>query len=357
MQFTVQEIVNNRKNFWEQSGPRNDIVLSTRIRVGRNASAIPFQNSMNDRDFDLIKGIADNFISKTPFGENTVCFDMNKLDLHEKRLLLEKNIITSEIENSDKSLILINNESDFTILINDTDHFRIQVIRSGFQLHDAYIDADTVDDSLNSMAKYAFSEDFGYLTPDPINVGTGLKVSVIMHLPVLTTLKRVNEIVHFIREHGFQITGTLGSTGRVTGGLFLVRSKEYIGITEAEIIRTADDIINRIIKLEDESRDDFFAVSKNELEDSSWRSLGILLYARRMNYVEAIEHLSRIRLGIIMSVIKDYSLTHINDLMVKIQWAHLQEYFGIRFKSIIDSDDYRAVFLRTELKKSGDSNV
>jgi protein arginine kinase len=355
--FRIQEIVNNRKNFWEQSGPKNDIVLSTRIRIGRNADFIPFQNSMNDRDFDLIKGIADSFISKTPFGKDTICFDMNELDLHEKRLLLEKNIITNEMENSDKCLILINNTSDFTILINDTDHFRIQVIRSGFQLNDTYKDADDIDDALNSVVKYAFSEDFGYLTSDPINVGTGLKLSVIMHLPILTVLKRINEIVHFIREHGFQITGTLANTGRITGGLYLVRSKKYIGITEADILSTADDIINRIIKLEDDARDEFFAISKNELEDSSWRSLGILLHARRLNYVEAIEHLSRIRLGIVMSVIKDYSLYAINDLMVKIQWAHLQEYFGIRFKSIIDSDDYRAMFMRTELKKIGDSNV
>jgi protein arginine kinase len=355
--FGLREIVNNRKNFWEANGPKNDIVLSTRVRIGRNANFIPFHDSMNDRDFDLIKGIADSFISKTSLGENTICFDINKLDLHEKRLLLEKNIITNEMENSDKCLILINNTKDFTILINDTDHFRIQVIRSGFQLDDAYKSADDIDDSLNSVVNYAFSDDFGYLTPDPINVGTGLNVSVIMHLPILTALKRVNEAVHFLREDGLQISGTLGNAARITGGLYLVRSKKYIGISEADVIESADDVINRIIKLEDDARDDFFAISKNELEDSSWRSLGILLYARRLNYVEAIEHLSRIRLGIVMSVIKDYSLAAINDLMVKIQWAHLQEYFGIRFKSIIDSDDYRAMFLRTELKKSGYPNV
>ncbi|MCL1833836.1 MAG: hypothetical protein FWG49_04970 [Leptospirales bacterium] len=355
--FKVREIVNNRKNFWEQSGPRSDIVLSTRVRLGRNANFIPFHDSMNDRDFDFIKDIAESFILKTESGKNTIRFDMNELDLHEKRLLLEKNIITSEMENSDKCLILINNTNDFTVLINDTDHFRIQVIRSGFQLNDTYKDADNIDDSLNSVVKYAFSEEYGYLTSSPINVGTGLKVSVIMHLPILTALKRINEYVNSIREYGFQITGTLGNAGRVTGGLYLLRSKKNIGITEADILESADIVINRIIKLEDDARDDFFAVSRNELEDNSWRSLGILLYARRLNYVEAVEHLSRIRLGIVMSVIKDYSLAAINDLMVKVQWAHLQEYFGIRFKSIIDSDDYRAKFLRAELKRSGDSNV
>ncbi len=355
--FGLQEIINNRKSFWKQKGPRNDIVLSTRIRLGRNAGFIPFPDSMDDADFELIKGITESFIARTTPGENTVCFNLNDLDLHEKRLLLEKNIITNEMENSDKCLILINNTGDFTILVNDTDHFRIQVIRPGFQLYDTYKDADAIDDALNSVVRYAYSEKYGYLSSDPVNVGTGLKVSAILHLPILTVNKRIGESIHFIRENGFQISGTLGNTGRVTGGLYLVSSRKYIGLSEIDIIETADDIINRIIKLEDDARDEFINVSKNELEDSAWRSLGILLYARRLNYVEAVEHLSRIRLGVVMSVIKDYSIVTINDLMVKVQWAHLQEYFGLRFKSIINSDDYRAVFLRTELKKIGDADV
>ena len=355
--FGLQEIINNRESFWKQKGPRNDIVLSTRIRLGRNAGFIPYPESMDDSDFELVKGITESFISKTSHGVNTTCFNINELDLHEKRLLLEKNIITTEMETSDKCLVLINNMDDFTILVNDTDHFRIQVIRPGFQLFDTYKDADSVDDALNSVVKYAFSEKYGYLTPDPANVGTGLKISAILHLPVLTINKRLGESIHFIRENGFQITGTLGNTGRVTGGLYLVSSRRYLGITEIDLIETADDVINRIIKMEDDARDEFFNVSRNELEDSAWRSLGILLYARRLNYVEAVEHLSRIRLGVVMSVIKDYNIVTINDLMVKVQWAHLQEYFGLRFKSIINSDDYRALFLRTELKNSGDVNV
>ncbi len=355
--FGLQEIINNRNSFWKQKGPRNDIVLSTRIRLGRNAGLIPFTDAMDEGDFELIKGIVESFISKTAPGKNTVCFNLNQLDLHEKRLLLEKNIITNEMENLDKCLILINNTDDFTILVNDTDHFRIQVIRPGFQLFDLYKEADVIDDALNSVVKYAFSDKYGYLTPDPVNVGTGLKISCILHLPVLTANKRIGESIHFIRESGFQISGTLGNTGRVTGGLYLVSSKKYLGLTEVDILETADDIINRIIKLEDDARDEFITISKNELEDSAWRSLGVLLYARRLNYVEAVEHLSRIRLGVVMSVIKDYNVVTINDLMIRVQWAHLQEYFGLRFKSIINSDDYRALFLRTELKKTGDANV
>lgn len=109
--------------------------------------------------------------------------------------------------------------------------------------------------------------------------------------------------------------------------------------------------------MEDDARDEYFTMSRKELEDNAWRSLGVLLYARRINYIEAVEHFSRIRLGVIMSVIKDYDLKRINDLMVRIQWAHLQEHSGIRFKSIINSDDYRAVFLRDELRKTGVSDV
>lgn len=355
--YGLQEIINNRENFWEQKGPRNDIVLSTRIRLGRNAGYIPFPETMDESDFEIIKGICDSFLKKTIFGKETTCFDISQLDLHEKRLLLEKSIITSEMENLEKCLVLINNSGDFTILINDSDHFRIQVIRPGFQLFDTYKDADAIDDALNSVVRYSFSDKYGYLTSNPANAGTGLKISAILHLPVLSVNKRINESVGFIRESGFQISGTLGNTGRVTGGLYLLSNRQYLGMTEIDLLETADDIINRVIRLEDDARDEFFNISKNEFEDSVWRSLGILLYARRLNYVEAVEHLSRIRLGVVMSVIKDYNLVTINDLMVKVQWAHLQEYFGLRFKSIINSDDYRALFLRTELKNSGDLNV
>lgn len=355
--FGLQEIINNRNSFWKEKGPRNDIVLSTRIRLGRNAGFIPFPESMNDSDFELIQGITESFISRTSIGENTICFNLNELDLHEKRLLLEKNIITGEMETSERCLILINNVRDFTILVNDSDHFRIQVIKPGFQLYDTYKDADAVDDALNSVVKYAFSDNYGYLTPDPAHIGTGLKVSAILHLPVLTLQKRIGESISFVRETGFQISGTLGNSGRVIGGLYLLSSRKYLGMSEVDVIESADDIINRIIKMEDDARDEYFTISKRELEDSAWRSLGVLLYARRINYVEAVEHFSRIRLGVIMSVIKDYDLKRINDLMVRIQWAHLQEHFGIRFKSIINSDDYRAAFLRDELKKTGDLDV
>jgi protein arginine kinase len=168
--FGLQEIINNRNSFWKQKGPRNDIVLSTRIRLGRNAGFIPYADSMDDTDFELLQGIAGGFITTSPMGEGTICLNLNELDLHEKRLLLEKNIITSEMETSEKCLILINNLRDFTILVNDSDHFRIQIIRPGFQLYETYKDADTVDDCLNSVVKYAFSENYGYLTPDPANV-------------------------------------------------------------------------------------------------------------------------------------------------------------------------------------------
>lgn len=355
--YSLQEIINKRDSFWRQKGPRNDIVMSSRIRLGRNAKSVPFPESLDDSGNDMLRDIIDAFIGFPENQGKTICIDINDLDLHHKRLLHEKNIITNEMENSEKSMVLVNDEKDYTILINDTDHFRIQVIRPGFQLYDTYTIADALDDNLNRFVHYAFSDEWGYLTPNPANLGTGLKVSAIVHLPVLTVQKRIGESVPFVRERGFQISGTLGNSGRVIGGLYLLSNRRYIGLTEIDLLDAADDILNRIIKMEDDARDDYFANSKHELEDMVWRSLGIMMYARRINYVEAIEHLSRLRLGAVMSVVKDYNLMVINDLMVRIQWSHLQEYFGIRFKSIVDSDDYRAVFLRNELRNGGGNSV
>lgn len=351
----LEEILNESNSFWRRKGPRNDIVLSSRIRLGRNVNSLPFPESMSDGEVEYLFSVADKYALKNP-SENS-CIKVNSLDLHYKRLLREKNIITSEMEGSEKSLVVVNSNREFTILINDSDHLRVQVIKPGFQIHDAFIIADAVDDELNVLVPYAFSEKYGYLSSNPANIGTGLKISVMMHLPVLTIQKRIADAVPPVKESGFQITGTLGSSGRIIGGLYVISNKKLLGLSEVDLIETADDIINRIIKLEDDSRDEFFTTSKNELEDTVWRSLGILLYARRLNYVEAVEHLSRVRLGVVMSVIKDYDLIHVNDLMVKVQWSHLQEYYGIRFRSIIDSDEFRATMVRTELKNSGELDV
>ena len=353
----LTDILTGETGFWNDRGPRNDMVLSTRIRIGRNISGIPFPEALDESSKAQLSGIAGKFIAS---GQNPSCrklVAMESLDLHEKRLLREKNIITSEMETSSDASVILDSEKDFSILMNDTDHFRIQVIRPGFQPDEAFTIADNIDDELNNSAIYAFSDIYGYLTPNPANAGTGLKVSVILHLPVLTIQKRINETVPPVRESGFQITGTLGNSGRIIGCLYLVCNKRYIGVSEIETIDVADDLINRIIKLEDDARDEFFTTSRRELEDSVFRSLGTLLYSRRINYAEALEHLSRIRLGVVMSVIKESDVMFINDLMVRVQMSHLQEHFGIRFRSILDSDDFRALFLRDQLKKTGELNV
>jgi protein arginine kinase len=343
--------------FWCRQGPRNDIVISTRVRVGRNTNHVPFPDRMDDSFLRYVDSMIDRFRQEYGSGEDTFLMRIDDLDLHEKRLLRERNIITSEMETSSLSRVLIERENDFSILVNDEDHFRIQVLRPGLQLFECYNPADAVDDSLNRVVQYAFSERFGYLCANPSDSGTGLKVSVIMHLPALVMQKKLNSYINEIRDRGYLINGTLGNGGRVIGGLYHICNIQSSGISELEILETADDVINRLIKYEDQARDEFFSNSKKELEDSVWRSYGILKYARRLNYVESIENLSRIRLGVILSIFKGMDLSEINDLMVRIQWSHLQEYFGIRFNSIVTSDEFRAIFLRRELKEELEADV
>ncbi len=352
----ILKIIDQKKSFWNQCGPRNDIVLSTRIRLGRNSCDIPFPDTMTEEDLKVQSGMIGDF-QNSAGSDSGVLVRIEDLDLHEKRLLREKNIVTSEMEASGKCLVFIDRDRDFCILINDEDHFRMQVIRPGFQLYEAYKTADAVDDELNKFVSYAFSENYGFLSSDPSKIGTGLKVSAILHLPVLTMQKHLNEHIGSIRDKGFQLSGTLGNGGRVIGGMYVVSSRKYLGLSEVDVLDTADDVISGLVKSEDEGRDEFLNTSRRELEDGVWKSLGILLYARRLSYIEAIEHLSRIRLGIIMSVIREPDINELNDLMVRIQWSHLQENYGRRFTTVIESDECRARFLREELKQAGEQDV
>ncbi len=336
--------------FWTISGPKNDIVLSSRVRLARNMDTVPFSNRMDDGDYHLVRVVMEKFARESAFNDNTALLDIHDMDSNKKRLLRERNIITYEMEVSDSSLVAVNDEYDFTILVNDEDHFRIQVIRSGLQLMEAYRLADRIDDTLNSFTSYAFSEEFGFLTDCPSNLGTGLRASVLVHLPVLSMKNKLDDTIHSLSPKDIIINGTLGADRNTLGSIYQVSNRISFGLSEVDIIEMVDDMVNRLINVEDRERDLFLSESKTEIEDKIWRSYGLLQYSRKINFVEAMDHLSFIRLGVVLAVVKNIDIGVINNLMVNTQWSHLQRHFNTIFKSTVECDEHRAEYLRMHLE-------
>ena len=335
-----------KKGFWSKVGPYSDIVLSTRVRLGRNISGIRFPHRQDDDDVNLIKSISENFVIKSDFSNSVILYDLKDIDNNDRRFLRERNIITSEMEVSDNSFVIIEGDENFNIMVNEEDHFRIQVIMPGFQILEAYQLADRVDDELNKFSTYAYSDDFGYITVCPSNLGTGLRVSTMLHLPTITVLDKMGEVYKIVEEAGAKIRGTLGVGSKTFGCMYLISNRISLGMSEVDILEEIDKVSGRVIEMESEARDNCISEKGNQLEDTIWRSYGVLKYTRSMSYTEAMDHLSNIRLGVILSIIKDIELQEINDSMVNVQLSHLQKIANRVFRDSQECDNFRASYLR-----------
>ena len=345
-----------KQGFWTDCGPCSDTALSTRVRLARNISGIPFPHKFGPEEPDLVFSMIEKFRRESGM-KNSVITYLRDLDKQEKRFLRERNLITFEMEISENSAVLYNEGDDFSILVNEEDHVRIQVIRSGLQLKEVFEKADHIDDEVNRSIPYSYSSDYGYLTACPSNLGTGMKVSAMLHLPALTMKKAVSSLILQFQNSGVNISGTVGDSNRALGSIYQISNRVSLGMSEIDIIELVDGVISRIIDAEDEARDELLSRSRMELEDIIWRSYGLLSCSRRMSYVEAIEHLSNIRLGIILALIKGTDMININNIMVNVQWAHLQKIFNRSFNETAECDEMRAEYLRMNFSSAGCGDV
>lgn len=334
------------RGFWTVKGPHNHVVLSSRLRLARNMKGICFPGRMINSDAKLLRSAVEKFLDEFTPQERPSIIDIDSIGSGEKRLLRERNIITSEMELSDGSYVVVSPDEEYAVLVNEEDHVRIQVIRPGLQLMESYTVADRIDDILNKSVPYAFSNEFGYLTSCVSNTGTGLRVSALLHLPVLSKKNFLDDFSQNIKKRGAEIKSTIPNSNKSIGSLFQLSNRVAIGFSEVDIIEMIDGYISELIEMEDYERDLSFAESKMEMEDRIWRSYGQLQYSRKITYIEALEHLSNIRLGVILAVIKNIDLSDINDMMVNIQWAHLQRRFDRIFITTAECDEYRSEFLR-----------
>ena len=331
-------------SFWTNAGPCGDSALSTRVRLARNINGFLFPHKESATEAAYIISLVEKFITPNNGWQGSF-MRLEGLDRNIKRMLRERNIITLETEVSDKSAVFFNDEC--SILINEEDHIRIQVVLPGLQLKETFEKADRVDDKLNIFIPYSFSADYGYLTACPTNLGTGMKISAMLHLPALSIKKSIQAISAKIRNDGAAISATVEKNGLSMGNIYQVFNKVSLGLSEIDIIELMDGIISGIISAEDEAKDELFAHSRIEIEDTVWRSYGILSSARRISYYEAMEHLSNIRFGIILAFVKKIPLALINNFMINIQPAHLSQIFDRSFSNSSEIDEVRAYFLRT----------
>ncbi|WP_280772094.1 protein arginine kinase [Salipaludibacillus daqingensis] len=336
----------------KNKGPDADIVISSRIRLARNLRDVPFPMAGDEKQLEKITEQVDaKFAGKShvKFGELEL-LKMKDLKENEKRVLVEKHLISPNLSNESKAgSVLLSEDESLSIMVNEEDHFRIQCLFSGFQLDEGLKYANDMDDWMEEKLDFAFDENQGYLTSCPTNVGTGLRSSVMMHLPALVMTKRLNRILPAINQLGLVVRGIYGEGSEALGNLFQISNQTTLGKSEKDIVDDLRSVVTQLIQQERSARETLLEESKIQLEDRIYRSYGILAYSRRIESKEAMQRLSDVRMGIDLGLIQDVKGNILNELMIVTQTGFLQQYAG-EILTAEQRDERRATLIRERFR-------
>lgn len=335
--------------WYEKNGTDGDVVISTRIRLARNLEEFPFPIRCNDTARrQIIEKVKDavlnnNSVISTKFS----CIDVDNINVDERASLVERYLASPEFisEKGDKALLIHEDES-VSIMVNEEDHIRLQVMSEGFELDKAYETASRIDTLLDERLSFAFSDTLGYLTQCPTNLGTGMRASVMLHLPALSMTGVMGKITENLSKLGLTIRGTYGEGTEAVASLYQLSNQITLGISEKTAIENLRNITRQIIAQELHGRE--LLVKQLGVQDSIYRSEGILKSARLISCSEALKHLSNLRLGITTGLIENISLDTVNRLIIEIQPATLINYTGQRLNPQ-ERDAVRATLLRNNL--------
>ena len=306
---------------WYKEKNDNDIIVSTRVRLARNLEKYPFPERLNEEGskkvLDELKGAVMNSGSALNFTFKA----MAELSRAEKQVLSEKHLISLEMSQRDRGGVLVSEDENMSIMMLEEDHLRLQIILGGFRLKEAWELADKVDSLIEESVNYAFSEEFGYLTACPTNTGTGMRASVMMHLPALTVTNNIGKIITSASKLGLTVRGLYGEGSKAHGNLYQVSNQVTLGMSEEEIIASLENIVKQIEKHEKDAREKL--KENEEFTDKLWRALGTLRFARIVSSNEAKSLISQVILGKNMGIIDIEEKTPLISLMVETEPAIL----------------------------------
>lgn|SRR5690625_883042 len=351
--MSLQDFMNEAISPWMRlDGPDNDIVLSSRIRLARNFDQVPFPIKASEDELLKIRDFFATEFENQSFRsyENLNMISIDDMTAIEKRVLVEKHLISPHlIQQPYGAGAMISKNEQVSVMINEEDHIRIQLYFPGLQLTKALEEAFMFDDWLESKINYAFDETKGYLTSCPTNVGTGMRASVMIHLPALVLTKQINRMLPAINRLGFVVRGIYGEGSEALGNIFQVSNQITLGKSEDDIVEDLESIVSQLIAHERTARYQIMEQSGPRLEDQVYRSFGVLKYSRIIESKEAATCLSNVRLGIDLGIIKDVSRHILNELMTLTQPGFLQHYAKKVLKAE-ERDILRASLIRERLQ-------
>ncbi len=302
----------------------SDVVISTRVRLARNLSDFPFPCKLNEKGKQMVVDKVETAIkeSNSALSGEIQFLDLSKMNDAQRTSLVEHHLVSPEFISDTKGrALLVTKDNKISIMVNEEDHLRIQVIKEGFNLQETYSTADKVDTLLDENLKFAFNKKLGYLTQCPTNLGTGMRASVMLHLPALQRTRAIGRIAGNLSKLGLTIRGIYGEGSEPKGAMYQLSNQVTLGISEKAALENLKNITEQLVNQEKITRERLF--ESLETKDAVFRSLGILKYAKSISHDEAMKLLSNVRMGIAAGEIKEVSAETVDRLFTEIQPAAL----------------------------------
>jgi protein arginine kinase len=334
------------------SGSEADIVVSSRIRLARNLAAFPFTNRGTAHQKAEVEGLLRERIAKLEVEPRLSYENLSNRSAIDRQFLVERQLISRELATIEGPRgVAFSPQENVSLMVNEEDHVRLQVMRSGMSLDEAWQEIDRIDDLLEQRVSYAFHDDFGYLTACPTNVGTGMRASVMLHLPVLVMTKDIEKVFRALQKMNLAVRGLYGEGSRASGDFYQISNQVTLGKSEQTIVNEIRSVIPQIITYERQARQTMLRERRQALQDRISRAFGTLCSATMMTSEETMDLLSSVRLGINMGLLDDISLATVNELFLHTQPAHLQKLM----KTTLDGEERnsaRARYLRNRLREA-----
>jgi protein arginine kinase len=351
--MNLENLTHTSGEWLRGTGPESDIVISSRIRLARNLAAFPFTNRASAHQKSEIEALLRERIAKFDGELQLSYLSLSGLTPLDRQLLVERQLISRELAAAEGPRgVALGPRENVSLMVNEEDHIRLQVMRSGFALDEAWQDIDKVDDLLEQRVSYAFSEEFGYLTACPTNVGTGMRASVMLHLPALVLAKQIEKVFRALQKINLAVRGLYGEGSRASWDFYQISNKVTLGKSETTILGEIRDVIPQIINYERQARQTLIRESRQLLLDKVSRAYGTLCSATMMTSEETMDLLSSVRLGVNLGLLEDVTIPTVNELFIHTQPAHLQKLMG----QALDGEERnaaRARYLRQRLREGG----
>ncbi len=334
-----------------QGGPHDRIVFSSRVRLARNLTGVPFPGHARKADrVRVYEQLAPAVAAQAEMGSDALADSMDHFTALEKQVLVERHLISREhAARSAGAGLVLNRSESLSVMVNEEDHLRMQALRPGLQLQDAWQAIDAFDSALQEQVEFAFSPRFGYLTACPTNLGTGIRVSAMLHLPGLVLAEQINQIVQAVNKLGLAVRGLYGEGTEALGNIFQVSNQMTLGESEAEIVQRIHKVLLQIIEHEENARTSLVEKKPRVLLNHVGRAYGVLGQAHTISSKETMNLLSLLRLGLDLGLLGDTPRAAVDELFLVTQPAHLQVDSGREKLSADERDGLRADLLRARL--------